>query len=107
MGYEDDLREATHNLCDKCGLPVPFENDMTQVMAATGLEGAELIPSLWYSRHFLPVVDEDGTVVCKGSPSRAQYLEGQPRDTRGYPYYPELESVYRMAWAKVQGQAKK
>jgi hypothetical protein len=71
MSYADDLHDATNNICDKCGRPVPPGNDMTRVLAATGSPGAEWIPSLWYSRHFLPVT-EDGEMVCEGSPSRAQ-----------------------------------
>lgn len=97
MGYKQDLHEATHNLCDKCGRPVPPANDMTMLIAASGLPGAEWAPTLWYSRHLLPVM-EDGERVCEGSPSRAQYLEGQPRDTRGYDYDHTMEEIYRKAW---------
>ena len=102
MSYNEDLREATHRLCDKCNTPVPLTNDMTIVEAATGLPGAEWAPTLWYCRHFLPVIDDDGNVLCEGSPSRAQYIEGQPRDARGYPYFETMELVYRAAWARVQ-----
>jgi hypothetical protein len=101
MSFEKDLWEATHDLCDKCGRNVPPHNDMPRVLAATRVPGAEWFPALWYSRHFLPVI-EDGVVVCEGSPSRAQYIEGQPRDVRGYPYDASLESVIRAAWAALQ-----
>lgn len=54
-------------------------------------------------RHLLPVV-EDGKVVCEGSPSRAQYIEGQPRDPRGslYPYDETIEAQRRAAYASMQ-----
>ncbi len=103
MGLQEDLWLATHTLCDKCGRLVPSANDMTRVIAATGVPGSEWVPTLWYSRHFLPVV-EDGVTVCDGSPSRAQYLPGQPRDSRGYPYIEELEPIYRAAWAALQAR---
>lgn len=103
MGLKEDLWEATHNLCDKCGRPVPAANDMVRVMAE--LPGCEALPAVWYSRHFLPV-EEDGEVVCEGSPSRAQYLEGQPRDTRGFPYIEALEGHYREAWARLQARVR-
>lgn len=102
MGLMDDVYEATHNLCDKCGQPVPVQHDMCAVIAATGVPGPEMIPALWYSRHFLLVLGPDGTVLCEGSPSRAQYIAGQPRDTRGYPYDARAEALYRAAWAKLQ-----
>ncbi len=105
MSFGDDLEDALGTTCDKCGRPVQPSNDMALVMAATGIPGCEWIPTLWRSRHFLPLVDEAGVVVCEGSPSRAQYLEGQPRDTRGYPYFAELEPIYRAAWARLQAHA--
>lgn len=101
MSLERDLWEATNRVCDKCGRIVPPENDMTMVLGL--IPGGEIIPAIWRSRHLLPVV-KDGVEVCPGSPSRAQYLEGQPRDTRGYPYVQELEAPYRTAWAELQGR---
>ena len=47
-------------------------------------------------RHFLP------TENCQGSPSRAQYIEGQPKDQRGYQYDEKLESSYRAAYELVR-----
>lgn len=84
-------------LCDKCRQPVDPAND------------AGIVESLFYQgtgetshhRHLLPV---DG---CAGSPSRAQYLEGQPRDTRGYKYYPEDETGWRYAYERAQALAQK
>lgn len=96
---EDDIWEATNRICDKCGREVAPGNDMTLVMGL--IPGCEIIPTVWKSRHMLPVV-EDGVQVCPGSPSRAQYIEDQPRDTRGYPYLKELEKAYREAWAELQ-----
>lgn len=53
------------------------------------------------SRHLLPV-QEGGRVVCEGSPSRAQYLEGQPRDRRPqYAYDPKLEEPTRTAYTTL------
>lgn len=102
MSLKRDVWEATHRICDKCHRWVPPENDMALVMAATGIPGSEWIPAIWHSRHFLPVLEDDGTVLCEGSPSRAQYIEGQPRDTRGYRYDERLEPLYRSAWRKLQ-----
>lgn len=48
-------------------------------------------------------VFENGIQICEGSPSRAQYIEGQPRDSRApYAYRPEWEQRYRDAYAKAQ-----
>lgn len=84
--------------CDKCGTEVPENNDAV-VFEAIRTDNPLFCLAL--SRHLLPVI-EDGTVVCEGSPSRAQYLEGQPRDTRGYTYYSDYESVSRKAYAELQ-----
>lgn len=45
-------------------------------------------------RHLLPI---EG---CVGSPSRAQYLENQPRDPR-YPYEYDQEAAWRDAYDKL------
>lgn len=52
-------------------------------------------------RHLLP------SKTCEGSPSRAQYLENQPRDTRPYPlgrpdYVEAREPRYREAYAILE-----
>jgi hypothetical protein len=80
--------------CDKCGQPVCPSNNVTFFDAFR--RGSPLLPFVFVSRHLLPVM-EDGAVVCEGSPSRAQYLEGQPRDPR-YPYQSDLEGSYRDAY---------
>lgn len=105
MSIYEDVYDATHTLCDKCGRPVPPNNDMVWVMFATGLPGTEWVPTLWHSRHFLPVVGKDGSVICEGSPSRAQYIEGQPRDKRGYGYDPGMEPIYREALATLKARS--
>ena len=63
--------------CDKCGKPVDPSNDASILEAI--FAGEPAIAVWMVGRHLLPV---EG---CQGSPSRAQYLEGRPRDTRGYP----------------------
>ncbi len=84
---------SNHPVCDKCGKPVPPSNDAVILLfEATGdwsLLGAG-------ARHLLPTED------CEGSPSRAEYIEGQPRDTRGYEYDPVLEKHFREAYTKIQ-----
>ncbi len=80
------------NLCDKCGKEVPHSNDLSYIMAIK-----DNIPSTIFakpSRHFLPVPG------CEGSPSRAQYIEGQKRSLR-YPYKLELEQEWREAHAEA------
>jgi hypothetical protein len=85
-------------VCDKCGTEVPPINDAVNFdLILTG------DPLLIFatSRHLLPVVEE-GVVVCAGSPSRAQYLEGQLRDSRGlFDYDSSLESRFRQVYAKL------
>ena len=62
-------------LCDKCGKACRPHNNIYFVGVASGeIEGYGIL--LCRNRHFLP---EDG---CEGSPSRAQYIDGQPRDAR-------------------------
>lgn len=78
-------------LCDKCGKPVPLTNDAVWIQfLATGDWGLVTTDP----RHFLPTAD------CPGSPSRAQYIEGQPRDPR-YRYHPEDEAKWRQAYAEA------
>lgn len=87
-----------YTTCDKCGIEVPERNDVAIFEAhRTG----NVFFYLVNSRHLLPVV-ENGVVVCEGSPSRAQYLEGQPRDTRGHTYDHDHEAVSRKAYAELQ-----
>lgn len=74
--------------CDKCGEEVSPENDAVRIDAIATGNSIQLVEA--NARHFLP------TGTCPGSPSRAQYIEGQPRDPR-YPYVPELEPKFRQA----------
>lgn len=107
-------------LCDKCGLPVDPHNDLRNIVAdmaaasavfgewqAPGSGAAEIMGLVYTlkspSRHFLPLINEEGEVLCEGSPSRAQYIEGQPRDSRPeYPYDKRDETAWRRSFAYVQ-----
>ena len=85
--------------CDKCHRPVSRDNSTTYFEAL--LTGNPFI-LLYNPRHLLPVI-ENGVVVCEGSPSRAQYLPGQERDTRPeFAYRPEYEQRYRQAYNQMQ-----
>ncbi len=81
-------------LCRKCGGIVP-KHDNVSVFDC--IRKGELRTEDFC--HLLPVITDDGTVICEGSPSRTQYLDGQPRDHRairqGYRYDPSNEAVYR------------
>jgi hypothetical protein len=80
------------HLCDKCGKDVEPENNAILLAVLLGY-----FFSLGH-RHLLSV---EG---CEGSPSRAQYIEGQPRDLRqrSYPYTPEREHKVRVAYQRMQ-----
>ncbi len=95
-------------LCDKCVRLVDPKNDVSALaVEAFGLDGREAnLNELAYlkHRHLLPVHNRYGKLVCSGSPSRAQYIEGQPRDTRGYGYNLEREAKYREAYARIQAR---
>lgn len=89
--------------CDKCRRPVPMNNDAVNLDSI--VSGEPMIMLFAGSRHLLPII-EDGQVVCEGSPSRAQYIEGQARDKRPeYPYRPEYEGRIRVAYAQMQQEA--
>lgn len=100
MGIVVITGNPTEN-CDKCGRTVPPGNDVVHLLAAGG-DPVVLLTNR--SRHLLPVTQ--GTeVVCEGSPSLAQYLEGQPHDSRPqYAYKPEREPVVRKAYDFLQQQ---
>ena len=92
--------------CDKCGYLVDpqnnallFEDHLIDVRRERGEEMSHLALLGAKSRHLLPVTEGD-KVICTGSPSRAQYLEGQPRDPR-YPYRIENEAIYREAYQNL------
>lgn len=97
--------------CEKCGKEVPRANDATILYALVQMNGGSGDPEKDMSsvrKHLLPVF-EGGTQVCEGSPSVAQYLEGQPRDTRdgmaGFYDPATWEARYRAAYATLQQAA--
>lgn len=94
-------RHTDLSRCNKCGLPVGPTNDV--VWLDYIMTGNPLL-LFAQSRHLFPVVVW-GVRVCEGSPSRAQYLEGQPRDSRPeYSYAPDQEAAFRAAYvALVKG----
>jgi hypothetical protein len=90
------------NICDNCGREVSPHNDARIFEVCLQgdpppMFGEALFPGI-SPRHLLPVVI-DGQEVCGGSPSRAQYLPGQPRDTRPkFSYDSSWEAAYRAAY---------
>lgn len=88
-------------VCDKCYTPVDPANDAVRLHAQILEDMGRPDEALWFQigaqpRHLLPV---EG---CEGSPSRAQYLEGQARDPRPeYPYIETLEERVRTAYEKI------
>lgn len=71
------------NLCDKCGRIVSTDNDAGHIQRIAN--SFLYLPSETV-RHFMRVV-VDGKVVCEGSPSIAQYIDGQPHDNRAHARY--------------------
>lgn len=91
------------NICNKCGQIVDPRNDAARLEILFHEVQGSSPPFITGHRHLFPIV-EGGEVLCEGSPSRRQYLEGQPRDTRkGYEkkYNPHLEKPYRDAYKKM------
>lgn len=91
--------------CDKCGQEVEPKNDALYLDAQRediSMVGALLAAINPSARHLLPVFNEAGEKICEGSPSRAQYLEGQPRDGRFGIYEAEAEEQYRKIFARMQ-----
>jgi len=81
------------DLCDKCGEFVPNSNNATLLDVFLG----DWFAILSYRRHLLP------TENCEGSPSRAQYIKGQPKDTRGiYGYNSYQEQITRAAYEELR-----
>ena len=78
--------------CDKCDKEVPWENDAT-ILDAIRIE-QPIVILMWRARHLFPV---DG---CEGSPSRAQYLGGEP-DTRGYELDESRIPEYKKAYEEL------
>jgi hypothetical protein len=89
-----------HPRCDQCGHEVKPENDAIIIDAFVHM--APVPTPDQPRRHFLPVYDAGtGTMICGGSPSRAQYIWDRPRDPRGSAYIPEFEARYREAFKCV------
>ncbi len=83
--------------CDRCGQPVQPNNDAWLLYELMGYTRNQMVFDEGESRHILPEGE------CIGSPSTAQYIEGQPRDTRGIcTYRPEMETEVRLAYEKLQ-----
>lgn len=80
-----------HPVCDKCGGAVLPADDAAKVILLLGRQ------PITVARHLRPVT-RDGHVICEGSPSLLQYLDGFPRDQRpGARYVPEIEEKVRAA----------
>lgn len=93
LNAKDLTVEPFYTTCDKCGRPVERENNALELEA---MLRSDLLMIFSQPRHLLPTED------CPGSPSRAQYIEGQPRDTRGtYPYNEDAEPLIREAYARL------
>ena len=104
---QDFLTVQEFPTCDKCGQPVEPQNDavvfdflmvLKQSPYLQGVPQAMWRLCQWKGagRHLIP------TGACEGSPSRAQYLEGQEPDPRGYRIHPELTDLYREVYAEQQ-----
>ena len=89
-------------LCDKCGKPVHPSNDAglieAEVVRIKNIKAYFPVLAMYRARHFLP----EGN--CEGSPSRAQYIKGQPKDKRGYSYNKDLKPLYRQAFTTLQSK---
>lgn len=84
--------------CDKCGREVQPWGDATLLYERALNKRIPGTPR----RHLFPVGDGMGNEICEGSPSTAQYIAGQPRDTRPeYAYVPEIEPKIREAFAQI------
>jgi len=88
------------HLCDYCGCSVAPQEDAALLRRLLYLANEDLlspfeVPDRNASRHLFP------SATCPGSPSTAQYLEGQPRDPR-YPYKSTYEAPSRAAYAQMQ-----
>lgn len=88
-------------VCDKCGQSVEYKDDaMTlDIVLRALLAPGSATPATFLvpPRHLFP------TANCPGSPSRAQYLKGQPRDSRPeYAYDERIEPFVREAYSKMQ-----
>lgn len=89
--------------CPKCGRSVSLENNGALLDLIVQEHPAPLLAMMvTQAFHLLPLVQQ-GRLLCPGSPSRSQYLPGQPRDTRPHIMYrSERQSVMRAAFAEMQ-----
>lgn len=106
--------DTTADRCDKCGEEVSDGNNLCVIVGIAtafkdGIRSDQMIRRVINeirmqrpARHFLPVPAAEGRKPCEGSPSRAQHIEGQPPDPRGFPYESESEPYYRAAYIKAQ-----
>jgi hypothetical protein len=63
--------------CNKCKLSVPIPNSVLVFdYINSGATDWTLLPALSVNRHLEPVADEQGVVICDGSPSRWQCILG-------------------------------
>lgn len=93
-----------HSKCYKCGRECPPDNDASIFDAILLDEPLAVLYS--HACHLLPVYAENGVQLCIGSPSRAQYIEGQARDQRPeYAYKNEQEEPHRVAYTELLRQA--
>lgn len=96
--FPPDLQSIDHT-CDRCGLPVPPDNSAA-VFDRLESCGLAILCITTRDRHILPISDDDGKVVCLGSPSRAQYFPGQPVDARAAYARPDSRFLYENAVAR-------
>ena len=89
--------------CPKCGQLVTLENNGALLDLIVQAHPTPLLAMMvTQAFHLLPLVQE-GQMVCPGSPSRAQYLRGQPRDIRPHIIYrPERRPAMQAAYAEMQ-----
>lgn len=86
--------------CDQCEQCVPFGND------AAILDSISLgISDLQSSRHLFPVkVKVDGRLICAGTPSRIEYLNGY-RTARVFFLRPTDMLKYNAAYREMRRRA--
>lgn len=74
LGYIERIKQ--YGPCDKCGRPVPPNNNVAVFEYLN--TGGHWSNELNLNRHVEPVVDGSGVVICEGSPSRWQDISGMP-----------------------------
>ena len=86
---------ATKKICVKCQQVVPMGNDAWLIRKLAGLDELVILERR-ITRHLIATPD------CPGSPHTAQYIEGQPKDKRGYGYFADIEKCIRKGYEKAQ-----